>query len=834
VKIELYSYQKRVKELLLNGKSVILQAPTGAGKTRAALAPFIEAYYDKSSEEFPKKCIYSVPLRVLASQFFHDYHELSESYFRIYRKRLTISIQTGDRPEDPKLESNLIFTTIDQTLSNFLNIPYGLGPRSANLNAGAIISSYLVFDELHLFDPDTTLPTTIEMLRILKDITPFIIMTATFSTKMLERLANLLDAVVIPENEKYRNELDGIDSQIGKNRLFHFQDTALTNNKVFDNSFSAKRTICICNTIKTAQDLYQSIQSTLQERGDQNTRLCLLHSRFYKDDRDEKESWIKEQFGVSQAEYDGPPLILIATQVIEVGVDATCDVMHTELAPAASLLQRSGRCARRKNETGDVYVYLPRDENGDPIFVPYHIKTQPRRTQRGLRLCDGTLEALRSSLFTGRHMDFGLEQDFIDQVHKPIDQEILEIISARRHLHRGGIVDTIREQDRSMAKELIRNINNRYVIVHSDPESDDELRYNPWYYDGFSFSPGTLAKAFNDIKDLIEDEEAPWIMKAAEKIDDAVMETGEAPSRQRAEYRWYPILESSEVYSQPILAIHPEYATYDKEIGIVFQQSSGEYKLRKRSGKRRPDQFSYHRETYSEHITGLLKAYLEEVYDPDVYKMRLALFDEFAFSFCRIENKFGLNPGTLDKMTRAIFACHDIGKLEIEWQKWAHRWQSLMGERIYGQEMSIPDDYMAAHTDFDGSQEQKSLQRKIGARPPHAGVSAVAASILLESVCDNNEDLWRAGLTAITRHHSAKTREYQSFCCHPAAKQALMDSWDVIELPTKLLNNVIWVDKGNKPLNRVLVSFMNLKQVILYLMLVRILRLADQRSQFRV
>ena len=64
------------------------------------------------------------------------------------------SVQTGDRPEDPRLEADIVFTTIDQALSSFLLAPYGLSYRSANLNAGAVASSYLVFDEFHLFDPD--------------------------------------------------------------------------------------------------------------------------------------------------------------------------------------------------------------------------------------------------------------------------------------------------------------------------------------------------------------------------------------------------------------------------------------------------------------------------------------------------------------------------------------------------------------------------------------------------------------------------------------------------------------------------------------------------------
>ncbi|MBI1878235.1 MAG: DEAD/DEAH box helicase [Chloroflexi bacterium] len=38
-----YPYQEKVGELILSGRNVILQAPTGAGKTAAALLPFLHA-----------------------------------------------------------------------------------------------------------------------------------------------------------------------------------------------------------------------------------------------------------------------------------------------------------------------------------------------------------------------------------------------------------------------------------------------------------------------------------------------------------------------------------------------------------------------------------------------------------------------------------------------------------------------------------------------------------------------------------------------------------------------------------------------------------------------
>jgi CRISPR-associated endonuclease/helicase Cas3 len=150
----LYPYQQHVKELIQSGKSVILQAPTGAGKTRAALAPFVEAFFEFPPQRFPKQCIYSVPMRVLATQFFSEYRSLAEKYARIHREEMAVRIQTGEYAKDPKFAGDLIFATIDQSLSSALAVPYSLSMGQANLNAGAFYASYLIFDEFHLFPVD--------------------------------------------------------------------------------------------------------------------------------------------------------------------------------------------------------------------------------------------------------------------------------------------------------------------------------------------------------------------------------------------------------------------------------------------------------------------------------------------------------------------------------------------------------------------------------------------------------------------------------------------------------------------------------------------------------
>src|ERR1019366_6505452 len=142
--VKLYPYQKRVLQALMQGKNIILVVPTGGGKTYAASLPF---FHNKAGHygALPEKALYVVPMRVLATQFlttckaFYE-EELNPDLFReteaIYQrlKRDSISIQTGESPEDPQFESMITACTIDQVLSGALGIPYGLDKRKANLN----------------------------------------------------------------------------------------------------------------------------------------------------------------------------------------------------------------------------------------------------------------------------------------------------------------------------------------------------------------------------------------------------------------------------------------------------------------------------------------------------------------------------------------------------------------------------------------------------------------------------------------------------------------------------------------------------------------------------
>ena len=186
-------FQQQAIAHLLNRQDVLLRAPTGSGKTETAIAPFLFA---KTLQcDFPNKLIYVVPLRTLANSLRQRAETLARNWetFTPPSRPLVVTRQTGENPEDPRFEGDIVFCTIDQMLSSFLNIPYSVGRGSANVNAGAIFASYLVFDELHLLDPDRSFATVLKVLEQVKGISPFLLMTATLNDELAIQIKQVID-----------------------------------------------------------------------------------------------------------------------------------------------------------------------------------------------------------------------------------------------------------------------------------------------------------------------------------------------------------------------------------------------------------------------------------------------------------------------------------------------------------------------------------------------------------------------------------------------------------------------------------------------------------------
>lgn len=782
-------YQVEPAEHLLAGRNVILQAPTGSGKTRAALFPYLLAR--REGIDFPRKLLYCVPMRVLARSFYDDLKEDGR------HSDVDARLQTGEQQDDRRLQGEITFATIDQILSSFLNIPYALSLRQGNVNAGAVVSSYLVFDEFHLLDPDSTLPTSLEMLRMLKGIAPFLLMTATFSREMLDRLASLLDAKVVTVSD---DELQRIPTQKDKKRWFHRIDALLTAEAVLQHHRT--RSIAICNTVERAQSLFEALREALKSQARADTQVILLHSRFLQADRRKKEDEVRRCFGKDK-EKSGS-VILVATQVIEVGLDITCEVMHTEVAPASAILQRAGRCARFEGEKGEVYVYqVPPNQNGEPNYAPY-LGEQATLSKK-------TWEALPA--FEGKHMDFSAEQCLVDQVHADADGRMLDGLEQTRYTHRKDMERAIGQQEMGLARNLIRNDDSVTVLVHPSPTVIE----NPYHLEGFSLFFGTLHGQFKEWQGAgLPNQEIPWLLKYPQEKGGAEEEE-DRPTR----YDWIEVINHQEIKRSAIHVVNPRLVQYDSEIGFRFAPSGGfqsPYQRGQAEEASRKRQRGYRRESYQEHIQKMLAVYRER------------LSREIAYAANRLEQQMGLATGSLEQAVRLAIALHDVGKMERRWQNWAHEWQKRIGE-------PVAEDYMVVHTDYHPNDPQhQAIEKAIpGSRPPHAVEGAVAVLKVIHKLLgapqqgDPQLKLVKAVFTAIARHHSPCADNYQGFSLHPAAQAVVAQVLGLLGASAEA-SRVLEMSRMPQPIMGLLVQPDARDELLAYFLIVRALRLADQEA----
>lgn len=815
---ELYSYQERFRELMLDGRSIILQAPTGSGKTRAALTPFLDTFWDAPSSIFPKKCVYVVPMRVLANQFTEETRQKAERYERIHKRQLKVGRQTGEYREDPEFREKLTFATIDQVLSSWLMSPYSLPRRLGNLNAGAFVGSYLVFDEFHLFDPDSTLPTTLHMLKTLKDISPFVLMTATFSKEMLEKLAGHLNAVAflltdemlgeIPAQKKERRYTTMASPLTYKDEDKQVQAEATAVSHILQTHQT--RTLVVCNQVERAQAVYRA----LCEAKPEGVIVRLLHSRFLQADRQALEAMIRQEFHKDKAQHTIASLILVATQVVEVGLDMSCTALHTDLAPAASILQRAGRCARYEGEVGQVYVYPLADDG----YAPYHCKLARQQADLGWAWLQDN---------QNRHLTFADEQALINHAHTASDNLILKAVFETEFEWKSQIQAAWRgEKNRGETAVLIRNIPSVSVVIHPDP---DQLTGAPFKADSFSLHPSTLQGKFKEWQEandaLDPDSDAghlDWLVKKLVEDEDDEDMQGNRPIR----YGFKKVASKYELHA-PLLALNPALVGYSKELGLtLYPGESYQCAVPQTAVAQHHTAYRYQLESYSRHIELVHRAFVTN---------SLPLFQAAAK---RLEAAYGWQTGIITEMAHLVMAVHDVGKLSVGWQTWAHEWQAAIGNEI------TEPHYAAAHTDYDptNSEHQQKNQKMRGKRPSHAVESALAALPILQSLVafdmPTYQPLLRAAFTAVARHHapfSSQTSNYQLVSYH---LQHIESTLPIFAKSIQNLNHSVVVfpeidlkqfstDRLDKTL---FVDVRDETSICCYMLLVRALRTADQKG----
>lgn len=194
----------------------------------------------------------------------------------------------------------------------------------------------------------------------------------------------------------------------------------------------------ICNTVTEAQLTYLALREWIElsaSAGLKTPELRLLHSRFEAKHREETTREMVNWFGKDADGRSRRAAILVATQVIEQSLDLDFDLVVSDLAPVALLLQRAGRCQRHAKFDAErpgwatdmrLVVLIPVGSDGAlavPRAWPFVYPTALLRRTREALAC----------LPEGRVVIPDAIQDLVDQVYdesfgdtdRPITQEDL-------------------------------------------------------------------------------------------------------------------------------------------------------------------------------------------------------------------------------------------------------------------------------------------------------------------------------------------------------------------------------------------------------------------------
>jgi CRISPR-associated endonuclease/helicase Cas3 len=332
------------------GFTAFVSAPTGYGKTSLSLSIAL------SELQGGYKTVVTYPLRSLV--------EDQESKFKSLLSWAGFSRAAAVRmmgvPETPYFVHPVVLTTVD-TLAL---MSVGLAPEDiAHVYRGlrdegretlghylfswaSVWLSTIVMDETHLlYDSEKSLSFLAALLRLSSKVfgNTVVLMSATLPRKFSSTLRSYCSGASgrKPIELSFSEDMDPRFSEERRGKRYRVNILELSREHAMDKLIellgksSFKRALVIFNTREDAQNFYRRLNSPNK---------VLLHSLFTAEDRKKK---MEELRGMesSDARY-----IVVATQVIEAGVDITSDLIVTELAPAGSLIQRFGRFLRRPGE----------------------------------------------------------------------------------------------------------------------------------------------------------------------------------------------------------------------------------------------------------------------------------------------------------------------------------------------------------------------------------------------------------------------------------------------------------------------------------------------------
>ncbi|MBI5460452.1 CRISPR-associated helicase Cas3' [Methanobacterium sp.] len=381
---EPYTFQKDLFEK--SPKFSFLFAPCGRGKSEAAISWALNCMekYNRN------KIVFAMPTQVTSNAMWErlctifgegsskkEKKKNGKKYVGLFHGKSFIKLKSvliGEKDDLDKktfeelsgdtFKGNIFFkpitvTTIDHVIYSFVH-----GFRQADFALGNLQNAIIIFDEVHYYE-EKTLNHLFTLFKLLREFEiPHLLMSGTLPDFIKKDADEYLEVVdfegieYMPFSFKFYNK-ELIKLPKSSNDVVETPEVCIDSESIEEIVSQYKKGLkqfIILNTVKRAQEFYKIVKMNLENEIDY-PNVLLYHSQYTYNDRVKKESEIRD-------ESENGPFILIATQVIEISLDISCDIMYTEVAPPDAIGQRGGRLNRKgktfKNGvTHEMKIFLP-------------------------------------------------------------------------------------------------------------------------------------------------------------------------------------------------------------------------------------------------------------------------------------------------------------------------------------------------------------------------------------------------------------------------------------------------------------------------------------------
>lgn len=412
----------------------LLAAPTGSGKTEAAL---LWAARQRQSSAAPRTVYYVLPYRASLNAM----HDRMQRLYGFDRDGVVLQHSSATTALYCRLLEDKRYTSEDaegtarrnKALGRLMTAPvriltpyqllrgfFGLKGHEAVLTDAA--QGVFILDELHAYDHERLALILAAVQHLARDLGgTFLAMSATFPTVLRTLLGEVLGGTTWIEADQDMKDRS-------RRHLLRLVDRDLlapeTRAEIQERLAQGEAILVVATTVARAQSMYDLLQPHVP-RGS----ITLLHGRFTGDDRARKEADLLMRVANGRERCGEPGTILVATQVVEVSLDVDFDVLFTDPAPIESLIQRFGRVNRgRRQPLREVIVHASIPDGSEHIYS----------TESVCR----ALDTLR--LHSGQPINEDDVQAWVDASYEPIQEDFLAVVREKMREYRRDVVETNR------------------------------------------------------------------------------------------------------------------------------------------------------------------------------------------------------------------------------------------------------------------------------------------------------------------------------------------------------------------------------------------------------